>query len=212
MPITIAIADDHILIAKALTSIINKIGPYEVLYEVENGKELIERFKVKTNIPDIVLLDVSMPLMNGFETAAWLKEKYPEVFIMALSMQDDENSLIKMIRSGAHGYLLKDIQPKELHEALQTMLKNGFYYPGWATAKLLRNIQGDNEPKLTVEFTERETELMKYVCTEMSWKEIAEKMYCSPRTVESYRDSLFEKLNLKSRVGLAVYAMKNGFA
>jgi DNA-binding NarL/FixJ family response regulator len=210
MKTTIAIVDDHILIAKALTEIILKLEKYEVLYEVENGQALIEKFKLKKNIPEIVLLDVSMPIMNGFETAAWLKENHPEVIVMALSMQDDEQSLIKMIKSGASGYLLKNIHPKELDHALQTILDKGFYYPDWATSKVLMNIAESDKNKTTlVSFTDRELELFKYVCTEMSYKEIAEKMFCSPRTVESYRDALFEKLNLKSRVGLAVYAMKN---
>jgi DNA-binding NarL/FixJ family response regulator len=208
---TIAIVDDHILIAKALTEIIIKLENYEVFYEVENGAALIEKFKNPKNIPDIVLLDVSMPVMNGFETAAWLKENHPEVLVMALSMQDDEQSLIKMIKSGASGYLLKNIHPKELDKALQTIIEKGFYYPDWATSKVLMSIAESDKSKTTlISFTDRELELFQYVCTEMSYKEIAEKMFCSPRTVESYRDALFEKLNLKSRVGLAVYAMKNG--
>jgi DNA-binding NarL/FixJ family response regulator len=208
---TIAIVDDHVLIAKALTEIIVKLEKYDVLYEVENGAALIEKLTLKKNIPDIVLLDVSMPVMNGFETAAWLKENYPEVMVMALSMQDDEQSLIKMIKSGAVGYLLKNIHPKELDNALQTLLLKGFYYPDWATSKVLLNIAESDITKTTlISFTDRELELFTYVCTEMSYKEIAEKMFCSPRTVESYRDALFVKLNLKSRVGLAVYAMKNG--
>jgi DNA-binding NarL/FixJ family response regulator len=208
---TIAIVDDHVLIAKALTEIIVKLEKYDVLYEVENGAALIEKFTLKKNIPDIVLLDVSMPVMNGFETATWLKENHPEVMVMALSMQDDEQSLIKMIKSGAVGYLLKNIHPKELNNALQTLLQKGFYYPDWATSKVLLNIAESDTIKTTlIPFTERELELFTYVCTEMSYKEIAEKMFCSPRTVESYRDALFVKLNLKSRVGLAVYAMKNG--
>jgi DNA-binding NarL/FixJ family response regulator len=211
MKTTIAIVDDHLLIAKALTEIITKLEKYDVLYEVENGQVLIEKFKLKKNIPQIVLLDVSMPIMNGFETAAWLKENHPEVMVMALSMQDDEQSLIKMVKNGAVGYLLKNIHPKELDNALQTLLQKGFYYPDWATSKVLLNIaEGDKNRTTLITFSERELELFKYVCTEMSYKEIAEKMFCSPRTIESYRDALFEKLNLKSRVGLAVYAMKNG--
>ncbi len=210
MKTTIAIVDDHILIAKALTEIIIKLNKYEVLYEVENGKALQEKFINKNNIPNIVLLDVSMPIMNGFETASWLKENHPTVLIMALSMQDDEQSLIKMIKSGAVGYLLKNIHPKELDNALQTLLQKGFYYPDWATSKVLLNIaDGDKTKNTLINFSDRELELFTYVCTEMSYKEIAEKMFCSPRTVESYRDALFEKLNLKSRVGLAVYALKN---
>ncbi len=209
---SIAIVDDHILIAKALTGIIENFKDFEVLYECENGKALQEKFGNKKNVPDIVLLDISMPVMDGFETALWLRESHPEVLIMALSMQDDEQSLIKMIKSGAKGYLLKNVHPLELEKALNALIKNGFYYPDWATNKVFMSLGSASSAKNeTINITEREKEFLQYSVTEMSYKEIAEKMFCSPRTVESYRDSLFEKLGLKTRVGLAVYAMKNGF-
>jgi DNA-binding NarL/FixJ family response regulator len=209
---SIAIVDDHILIAKALSGIIENFKQFEVLYECENGKVLQDKLLVKKNIPDIVLLDISMPVMDGFATAQWLKETHPEILIMALSMQDDEQSLIKMIKSGAKGYLLKNVHPAELEKALNALVKNGSYYPDWATNKVFNSLSA--EPKANaaaINITEREKEFLQYTITEMGYKEIAEKMFCSPRTVESYRDSLFEKLGLKTRVGLAVYAMKNGF-
>jgi DNA-binding NarL/FixJ family response regulator len=210
---SIAIVDDHILIAKALSGIIENFKDFEVLYECEHGKALQEKFINKKNIPTIVLLDISMPVMDGFETALWLKEAHPEVLIIALSMQDDERSLIKMVKSGANGYLLKNVHPLELENALTTLVKNGFYYPNWAASKVFSSLGSASSAKNeTVNITEREKEFLQYSITEMSYKEIAEKMFCSPRTVESYRDSLFEKLGLKTRVGLAVYAMKNGFA
>jgi DNA-binding NarL/FixJ family response regulator len=210
---SIAIIDDHILIAKALTGIIENFKQFNVLYECENGKVLQEKFLVKNNIPDIVLLDISMPIMDGFETATWLKETHPQVLIMALSMQDDEQSLIKMIKCGAKGYLLKNVHPTELEKALDALVKNGSYFPDWATSKVFMSLTNDNTAtKNNIQITAREKEFLQYSITEMSYKEIAEKMFCSPRTVESYRDALFEKLDLKTRVGLAVYAMKNGFA
>jgi DNA-binding NarL/FixJ family response regulator len=209
---SIAIIDDHILIAKALTGIIENFKQFNVLYECENGKALQEKCLVQNNIPDIVLLDISMPVMDGFETAAWLKETHPEVLIMALSMQDDEQSLIKMIKCGAKGYLLKNVHPTELEKALDALVKNGSYFPDWATSKVFMSLTNDKtDAKNIIQITAREKEFLQYSITEMSYKEIAEKMFCSPRTVESYRDSLFEKLDLKTRVGLAVYAMKNGY-
>lgn len=209
---SIVIVDDHILIAKALSGIIENFKQFEVLYECENGKVLQEKFGNKKNIPDLVLLDISMPVMDGFETARWLRENYPEVLIMALSMQDDEQSLIKMIRCGAKGYLLKNVHPAELEKALVAMIKNGNYYPDWVTSKVIMSLRTDDtEKQNNFKITEREKEFLQYTVTEMSYKEIAEKMFCSPRTVESYRDALFEKLELKTRVGLAVYALKNNF-
>jgi DNA-binding NarL/FixJ family response regulator len=208
----IVIIDDHILIAKALTGIIENFTDFEVLYECESGFALQEKYKVKKNIPDIVLLDVSMPIMDGFETAQWLTTNHPQVVIMALSMQDDEQSVIKMIKHGARGYLLKNVHPTELEKALTALVKNGTYYPDWATSKIIASLSKTENNKPSILLTEREKEFLQYSITEMSYKEIAEKMFCSPRTVESYRDALFEKLDLKTRVGLAVYALKNGYS
>lgn len=211
---SIVIVDDHILIAKALTGIIENFKQFEVLYECENGKALQDKLQVKNNIPDIVLLDISMPVMDGFATAQWLKETHPQILIIALSMQDDDQSLIKMIKCGAKGYLLKNVHPAELEKALNAMVKNGAYFPDWATSRVFNSISAGAalDAEAAINITAREKEFLQYTVTEMGYKEIAEKMFCSPRTVESYRDSLFEKLGLKSRVGLAVYALKNGFA
>lgn len=210
---TIAIIDDHILIAKAITGILSNFEQFEVLYECENGVQFIEKCKNKKNVPDIVLLDISMPIMNGYETAKWLKENHPETLIMALSMQDDEQSLIKMIKNGTKGYLLKNVHPAELEKALNLLVKNGSYFPEWAASKLIESIgNSDSNYASVLNISDREKEFLQYTVTEMNYKEISEKMFCSPRTVESYRDSLFEKLELKTRVGLAVYAIKNGYA
>jgi DNA-binding NarL/FixJ family response regulator len=203
---TIAIVDDHLLIAQALAGIVNHFDNFEVLYSCDNGKCLQEKFKIHSNIPDVLLLDISMPIMNGFETALWLNENHPEVLILTLSMQNDDQSVIKMLRNGAHGYLLKNSSPFDLNNALNKIIENGFYYPDWATKVVMSNL---NNKENTIKFSERELEFLKYTITEMTYKEIADKMCCSPRTVEGYRDSLFEKLELKTRVGLAVYALKN---
>ncbi len=209
---TIVIVDDHLLIAKAITTIIDEFDGYEVLYECDNGRSLVEKFETSKKIPDIVLLDISMPVMDGFETAKWLKENHPEVKVMALTMQADDDSLIKMIKNGASGYLNKNVHPTELKKALDTISSRGMYYPDWATSKMLYALaHGDDAEKDKIKITEREEEFLKHACTEMTYKEIGEKMYCSSRTVESYRDSLFEKLGVKTRVALALYAVKTGF-
>ncbi|KFF08469.1 response regulator transcription factor [Chryseobacterium luteum] len=209
---TIVIVDDHILIAKALEGIIDNFSEFEVIYVCENGKDLIQKLEDNREIPDIILLDISMPIMDGFETAAWLTQNHPAIKVMALSMQGDDNSVIKMIKNGAKGYLLKNTHPKDLETALTKLNSDGFFYPEWASKIIFSNLNRDNETEHTVKISDREREFLKYTVTELSYKEIADRMCCSPRTVESYRDQLCDKLDLKTRVGLAVFAIKNGFA
>ena len=150
--------------------------------------------------------------MDGFATAAWLKAFHPEVLVMALSVQDDDESLIRMIKAGARGYLHKNVHPAELEKALQTLVEKGMYYPEWATSRVfIKMAQPDEKTRGdSILLSDREKEFLQYVCTELTYKEMGEQMFCSPRTVESYRDSLFEKLGVKTRVALALYAVKTG--
>lgn len=209
---SVVVVDDHVLIAEALTGMINKFKRYTVLYEADNGKTLVERFKQPINIPDIVLVDINMPVMNGFETAQWLTQNHPGIRILALSMQDEEETIIKMIRCGAKGYLLKNVHPGELEKALDALMDRGYYYPDWIAHKVLLSLSSEKETPATPKITlnDREKDFLRYAATELTYKEIAEKMFCSPRTVESYRDNLFEKFGLKTRVGLVMYALRNG--
>ncbi|MDN3586443.1 response regulator transcription factor [Pedobacter aquatilis] len=207
---TIVIVDDHVLIAKALQGIINNFEDFEVIYVCENGKDLIDRFVTGSKIPDILLLDISMPVMDGFETVTWVKINHPEIKVMALSMQDEDKSVIKMVTNGATGYLLKNAHPTELENALTKLAANGFFYPEWASKIIFFSLNKAKDTEIKI--SDREKEFLKYTVTELNYKEIADKMFCSPRTVESYRDNLCEKLELKTRVGLAVFAIKNGYA
>lgn len=202
MNYNIVIVDDHILIANALAEIISKFKNFKVTYTCINGIDL--QNKISTSIkPDIILLDVSMPEMDGFATSQWLQQEYPDILMMALSMQNDDDSLINMIKNGVKGYMLKNIQPSELENALEMLVKKGRYFPEWASIKVFNSLhQNDTADPDAIKLSDREIEFLKFSTTEMSYKEIAEKMFCSPRTVENYRDSLFTKLGLKSRVVL----------
>ncbi|HEV8084250.1 MAG TPA: response regulator transcription factor [Chitinophagaceae bacterium] len=208
----IALADDHILMRKGLASLIDTFEEYKVIFQGANGQELINSLN-KTSLPHIVLLDINMPKKDGYETAYWLKTNYPEIKILALSMYDNEVSIIRMLQNGARGYILKDAEPSELKAALDDIWHKGYYYSELVTGHLIKNINKTDEKNTNKNssLTDREIEFLKYCCTEMGYKEIADKMFVSPRTVENYRDSLFEKLNIKTRVGLAMYAMKSGF-
>lgn len=208
---TIIIVDDHLLIAKALENIINNFSGFTVKGVAENGKALIEKLQNSEEKPDIILLDISMPVMDGFETAQWLRKNHPDIKVMALSMQGDDQSVIRMIKYGAKGYMLKNTHPKDLEHALSKLSSEGSFYPEWASKIIFSTLNGEKNGK-ELKISDREKEFLSYTATELSYKEIAEKMFCSPRTVESYRDQLCDKLGLKTRVGLAVFALKNGFA
>lgn len=203
-PIKIALADDHAMLRKSLRLVIDSMKAFEVVADVDNGKQLLEYLKEIETLPDICVLDINMPEMNGYDTANAISEQFPDIKILALSMYDNEANIIKMLRSGASGYLLKDAEPSELKTALEEIHKHGFYHSGVVTQHLLKSMDENNE------LNENEMEFLKLCCTELTYKEIAEKMFKSPRTIDGYRDILFTKLNLSSRSGLVLYAIRTG--
>lgn len=209
----IVLVDDHVLLRDGLASYIQTFGDYSVLFQANNGKDLIDRLN-EANLPDIILLDIKMPEMDGYETCVWLRNKYPEIKVLALSMYDDENSIIRMFSSGAKGYILKDCEPRELKDALSAVVNRGFYYSDLVTGTLIHTINNLNSDRSTkrklIKLNDREIAFLKLACTELTYKEIADKMFISPRTIDNYRDDLFKKLEVKTRVGLAMYAIKNG--
>lgn len=208
----IAIVDDHTMFRKGLMSLINLFPNYEVLLDAASGKDFIKQLNPK-HLPDIVLMDIGMPEMDGYETTEWLHNNYPEIKILALSTMDSETAIIKMIKSGAKGYVLKDADPAELKLAFDEVMSSGYFYNELITRKVMKSINllvDEKNPTSTfAKLTTREIEFLKYACTEMAYKEIADKMCVSVRTVEGYRDTLCEKLDLKTRVGLALYAIRN---
>jgi DNA-binding NarL/FixJ family response regulator len=210
--IKVALADDHVLLRRGLASLIDSFDEYTVIFEADNGLDFQKKIN-KDNVPDLVLLDINMPKMDGFTTAQWLKQTFPLIKIMALSMYDNENSIIRMFKAGAKGYILKDCEPHELKAALDSIINKGYYYSELVTGKLIHTInkmEENTDVRNLAQLNEKELQFLKLACTEMTYKEIAEQMYLSPRTIDGYRDALFEKLNIKTRVGLVMYAIKNG--
>ncbi|MFM6925871.1 MAG: response regulator [Ferruginibacter sp.] len=209
---SIVLVDDHSLLRNGLASLVESQGN-TVLFEADDGKEFIAKLD-PANLPQLVLMDINMPGMDGFETTQWLKQNHPQVLVLALSMYDNETSIIRMLKCGAKGYILKDSEPAELKTAIEDILNKGFYYSDLVSGKLMHAINKlDDETddlKNLVPLNDRETDFLKYACTEMTYKEIADKMFVSPRTIDGYRDALFEKLKLKTRVGLVMYAIKHG--
>jgi two-component system, NarL family, invasion response regulator UvrY len=206
--IKVVLIDDHTLFRKGMVELINNFPDFEVVWDVNNGSEFVVAIKTKP-YPDLVLLDIAMPVMDGFETGRWIKTKFPDLKFIVLSMSNNENDIIKMIKGGARGYILKDANPEYLERALCDIAAKGFYYSEWLSGTLINNIRGLDTKKDSDELTEKELEFIKMACTEMTYKEIADKMCLSARTIDGYRDAIFEKLNLKSRVGIVLYAIKH---
>jgi DNA-binding NarL/FixJ family response regulator len=211
--INIALVDDHVLLRNGLASLVRSIG-YNVALEADNGCDFINRLGSSGSLPDLVLMDINMPQMDGYETTLWLKRNHPGIRVLALSMYDDENAVIRMLKNGARGYILKESEPSELKAAINAVMEKGFYYSEMVTGRLVHSISGMDEEshntQQVMNLTEREIEFLKLACTEMTYKEIADKLHLSPRTVDGYRDALFQKLELKTRTGLVIYAIKNG--
>ena len=210
--IKLAMADDHALLRNALASLINSFDNCKVIYEAGNGKELITKMQ-QHPIPDVVLLDLSMPVMDGFDTAAWLNAHYPQVHVLMLTMYDSELTLIRLLQAGVKGFLKKDIEPSELKFAINSVIHEGYYYSTHTAgrlANLFRNNKRDNIRLQNTMLSDQEIEFLKFTCTDMTYKEIAQKMSLTPRSVDALRDQLFVKLDVKSRVGLAMVAIRNG--
>ncbi|HSZ35046.1 MAG TPA: response regulator transcription factor [Puia sp.] len=209
--VKIGLVDDHILMRDALASVINTFEEYSISILAGNGKEFIEKLNPGST-PEILLLDLGMPEMDGHETIHWISKNHPEINILILTMYDAE-PLIHLIKSGVRGFLKKDVTPGELKYSLQCVLKKGTYCSQSITGRLfnlMRNNGSKNSPWGTVILNENEISFLKLVSSELTYKEIAQKMKISPRTIDNYRDALFLKLNVKSRVGLAMYAVKSG--
>jgi DNA-binding NarL/FixJ family response regulator len=209
----VALVDDHSLLRNGLAKVIDNFDDYIVLFQANNGADFIRRIK-HHSLPHIVLLDINMPEMDGYETCIHIQDHFPDIKVLALSMYDNEDALIKMFKAGAKGYILKDCETTELRAALDSLLHKGFYYSEMVTGKLIHSITS-NDPSMSsykniTQLNDRERVFLELACTEMTYKEIADKMYLSARTIDGYRDNLFDKLNVKTRVGLVIYALKNG--
>lgn len=210
--IKLAMIDDHTLLRSALASLINSFDNCKVVFEASNGKEFISKIQ-EQEMPDIVLLDLNMPVMDGFETATWLRDNLPEVHVLMLTMYDSELVLIRLLQAGVKGFLKKDIAPAELHFAIKSVIQSGYYYSretAGRLANLFRNSTKDNFRLQSSMLKDQEIEFLKMACTDLTYKEIAQSMGITPRVIDSLRDELFIKLDVKSRVGLAMVAIRNG--
>lgn len=213
MKANIALVDDHALLRSGLASLLKDFG-YTVLFEADNGARLQEKLKTHP-LPQVVLMDINMPVMDGIESTRWLKQHYPQIKVLALSMLDEEGTIIAMIRNGAKGYVLKDCEPEELDAAITSVLQKDFYHSELITKKLMQGLANGSSDAPTKSsnpwrFSEKELEFINWFCTELSYKEIAAKLHISPRTVEDHSYAIQEKMEVRSRIGLVLFAIKNG--
>jgi two-component system invasion response regulator UvrY len=209
--IKVAMADDHILLRNALASLINNSGECSVIFECSNGNDLINKIKTGTP-PDVVILDLNMPEMDGHQTALYLQKNHPEIKILMLTMYDSELALIRLLKAGVKGFMKKDIHPTELMHAIQSVHTQGYYYSAQTSSKLASLFRDETSSQSIdkILLSEIELEFLKHVCSELTYKEIAVQLKMNPRAIDGMRDNLFTKLDVKSRVGLAMYAIKHG--
>jgi len=209
----IALVDDHTLLRNGLAGLVSSFEGYAVLFEAANGKEFIDQLKTFP-APDIVLLDITMPVMNGLETAEWIKRNLPSSKILVLSVMDVDTIIISMLKRGARGYILKDSKPAVFRQALDSIRDTGFYMNELVSHKMLSYVTEKdnkiNEGAIVASLTENELTFLQLACSEITYKEIAQKMELSPRTIDGYRDDLLKKLKVQTRIGLVIFAIKYG--
>jgi len=206
--IRIGFADDHNLVRKGIISMLQKLGGVDIVIEAVNGSELVSKMESAHKLPDICILDISMPVMDGFTVLREIKRRWPSMKILVLTAFFSEIYIIRMMQAGANGYLLKECDIEEVKAALMSIYEDGYYYSDCANSTVFHLI--NTKAIKSQSFTENEIEVLKYCCSDLSYSQIAQKMNTTIRSVEGYRDRLFHKLNLNSRVGLALFAIRFG--
>jgi DNA-binding NarL/FixJ family response regulator len=203
----IIIVDDHMLFSQSLELLINSFKDFEVINRFENGKVFISYLQENVDLEvDLILLDVNMPVLDGVSTMKWIKENRPDLKVIALSVNDDEEIIIRMLTNGAKGYLLKDTSPEIFREGIESVIEKGFYFTELVSGMLVKKANNDSTK---VSLKDKEIIFIKHACTEKTYKEIASEMCLSPKTIDGYRECLFDKLEIKTRIGLVLYAIKH---
>ena len=211
--INLAIVDDHKIFRNGLKATLEDCPDFKLLIEASNGKELIGL--LATHKPDVILMDIKMPEMDGMQTTAYIHQHFKDIKVLALSMHNEDKYIVDMMKAGASGYLLKNAEPEEIIDAIATVYNKGFYFNEHLSVTLIKQLVGPgshNEAGMhpTVDLNDREIEILRLVCQECSNQEIADKIFLSVRTVEGYRARLFEKTGSKNLVGLVIFAIKRG--
>lgn len=215
--IKIAIADDETLFRKGIIGLLETESSFSLLFEAENGKELLQllhKFST-TTMPDVILMDLKMPEMNGVESTRHIKEYYPDIKIIALSSYFSKSFILNMLDAGVVAYLPKDCQKNELHQAIQQVYTKGYYYSEYVMELINENLIHGPKSQVKSTFdklylTKKEKEVLALICAQYTTQEIAEKLFISPRTVDGHRNNLLQKTGCKNTAGLVVFAIQSG--
>lgn len=207
--ISIAIIDDHNLFRQGMMSLLSEFKEIQIVFDASNGQEMKDKIGCHP-LPEVILMDINMPVMDGYESTSWIKEHYPQIKVLALSMFDDDKPIINMLKSGAGGYLLKESKTSDVVAAIKTINEHEYFLNDLVSGRLLRNIQ-DNKPiqNILADLSANEIKFLQLCCSEYTYKEIADQMNLSPHTIDNYRQNLFQKFEIKSRTGLVLFALKN---
>lgn len=211
-PIIIAIADDNARFRNGFINIMNIVYPglFDFSIVADNGRDLIEKLHTLQQLPEVILLDINMPVMNGYQTMYAIRKKWPTQKVICLSLFNDDYAIIKMITHGVNGYLMKDMSPHDICEAIETVYNGGRYFADVPENFLSLSIV--ELQQLAPNLTEKEMKFLELCATEMKYDEMAEELGISIRTVHSYRDILFKKFKISTRSGLALFATRIGLA
>lgn len=209
--IKIAIADDYKIYRDGLKVGLSADDNLEVIMEADNGEELMNALKSVT--PDVIIMDLKMPIMDGMEATKEVRAKYPGIKVLVVTMYDDDKFIIHLMEIGANGYLLKNTEPEEIRKSIYAVHENGYYFNDVVNKALLKKLVLKNNLKPSfnknVELTEREMEVLKLICEEKTAAEIAKEIFLSPRSVEGIRQRLIEKVGVRNTAGLVMFAVKN---
>ena len=210
--IKIAIADDYKIFREGLKVSLSQDDNLLFLLESENGEELLKA--IETRQPDVIIMDLKMPIMDGMEATQLVRKKYPAIKILVVSMYEDDKFIIHLMEIGANGYLLKNAEPDEIRKAIYAVHENGYYFNDLVNKALLKKLVLKNNIKPSfnenVDLTERELEVLKLICEEKTAAEIAKQIFLSPRSVEGIRQRLIEKIGVRNTAGIVMFAVKNG--
>jgi DNA-binding NarL/FixJ family response regulator len=209
--IRVAIADDHKIFRKGVTLSLRPYTNIKFVLEAENGDELLKGLAEAQ--PDVVLMDLRMPGKDGIETTKTISKQFPGIKVLVRSMYEDERFVFHMMENGANGYLLKNSEPQEIRRAIMDVFEKGYYLNNYVNRILLKRSHARNKtiPNLNSEITltDKEKDVLRFICMEFTAQEIAQKMEISARTVESIKDRLMERFGSKNTAGLVFFAVKN---